>query len=240
MQKAYGFNPFRRLKMVVPYANEIKTGILRNAFLEHMRPVLDSLPEEINHWLLDNVHIRTSRRRCIGDILVNYKKYAKLDQTQCCCQQLQRNFARYNCQLPMVNGHVAFTGDQYEGPRKHILTQNCDNQPTPNSSRDAHVIMDNINDTLSKLPWAWRRTLQDNGARQFTDVQALSSVCQHGQTQHTCAHEKDVIRIAKDLRGACITRLDRHSANYTYAALRCTCKQQKKFLTCKKPGHMRC
>ena len=211
MQKSYGFNPFRKLKITVPYANKIKTGVLRKAFLEHMKPVFDSLPKEINHWLLDNVHIRTSRRQCIGDMLVNYKKFAKLDHAHCCCQKLQRSFAKYKVKLPMVGGHVAFTGDQYEGPRKHILTQNCDNQPTPNSNRDAHVIMGNINDTLSKLPWAWRRILQDNGASQFTDVQKLNSVCQHGQTEHTCAHEKDVTRMAKDLRGACITRLDRNA-----------------------------
>ena len=85
------------------------------------------------------------------------------------------------------------------------------NQPTPNSNRDAHVIMQNMNDTLSKLPWAWRKVLRTQGLDTISEIGQLGSVCQHGQTENVCVFERDVVRMRKDLKGACISKLDRNA-----------------------------
>ena len=209
--KAYGFNPFRKIKLTVPYATKIRTGRLRKALFEHIKPITDSLPKAILTWIQSNIEIKTCKRADIAKILVNFSHFAKAKQTQCCCKQLRHRMERYGCKLPEINGHIAFTGDQYTGPGKHILMQNCDNQPIPNGNRDIKMIQESIDEALDKLPKKWRMQLTKHGKQHFTNTKGLIGICETTHTNNSCANTEEVWKMRKDFKGACISKLDRNA-----------------------------
>ena len=108
--------------------------------------MMELLPDCIQHWILGNFKITTVRRDRIREMLVNLRPCAKGEGVQCNCAKLQK---MHNNKLPMANGHVAFVGDWYCGPCKHVLTQNCDNVPKPDERLDARRLQKQMDKAIN-------------------------------------------------------------------------------------------
>ena len=194
--KGFTFKPYT---FRVPHFHCVATKKLTDLLHNMIRAQLHKLPI----WLID-IHIKKAtvirtKHRDIANILCNHTRHAKTaEKAVCTCQDMPED-------MPRINGHVCFLGDEYNAPNAHILTQNAGNIPTPSLAS----ITQDICKSLSLLATSRNRPMP------WTDhlTKALSQDCarEAAMPRKQACTVQEVLLLKRALNGLVISPLDKNS-----------------------------
>ena len=91
--------------------------------------------------MADDTHTRFvhTKDKSIGDIMLNMGSAANADNVgrhTCKCNQIQSMWQqKFGCRLPMADGHIFFTSDDYCGPCKNIFEVSSKCVPTSTNTQ---------------------------------------------------------------------------------------------------------
>ena len=214
--RKYGFVPFKQLRFHAPFSPLLRKGEYRRFIVNTLAPVMEELPATIRTYILQNIRVTRKKRKNIGDMLVNFRFFAREQETKCGCKQVQAAMNKHGYKTPMVEGHVAFIGSKYEGPFKEVLQQNCKNTPMPTFKEDVLMAKGLWATDIKRLPPKWRKKLLDNKEvegkirLEESDLTLLRNSFRQEALPTTVKHNR-VKQLKQLLGGMCISTLDKNS-----------------------------
>ena len=212
----YGFTPFRKLRFKAPFSPNLRKGAYRKFVVATIQPLLEELSPSIENYILKNLKITRKKRANIGDILMNFRSHAKGGKAQCGCKYIQKKMRQQGWEPPMVDGHIAFTGAQYEGPFREVLQQNCQNTPVPDYKEDIRMARALWTQGIRKLPSKWRTKVNNSKLRPGGNLKLgawetdqLNKAFEQTTVLSTTSHKR-VRRLKHLLKSMCITPMDKN------------------------------
>ena len=119
------------LTIRLPYHKQLSTNRARAAIKELISTSTNWFPSLIS-WFVQSMKFVTTTPRSIGDMLNNVNNRWCNHDMPCCCNEIRLRFTQLGypveC-LPCTNGHILFTGREYNGPFADVLHTGSQNIP---------------------------------------------------------------------------------------------------------------
>jgi len=190
----FHFNPFRLLNLKIPFSPHLDKKLLITKLAKLWIEPLP-LPQVIKTWMVENIKITLTKRRCIGDNLTNYAKHIDTITPICNCAKIQARTPGYI--FPKHNGHIAFAAANYEGPLKHIMHQNCENVLPPSIGGDLNIVAKGLNEFEKKLHPKWKAEIENLSHNQWVDM--LKTCYTIKPELGNCGNHKHVLKLKKHI-----------------------------------------
>ena len=217
MEKRWHCNPLKPIILKVANAENVdKKELLDKTINDLYRNISQTfpIPKQWVQWQMAHTRFVHTKDKSIGDIMLNMGSAANADNVgrhTCKCNQIQSMWQqKFGCRLPMTDGHIFFTSDDYCGPCKNIFEVSSKCVPT---STNTQAIKSN-NRLLSKL----RYTI-GNVTFRLTDNQlggAEKAKGQGNRDQHkdfNCFPTRDEVDMVKKLLGHLVfSPIDKNSS----------------------------
>ena len=182
MEKRWFCNPLKPITLKVANAEYVdKKGLLAKVVDDLYKNISQTFPVPVEwvQWQIRHARFVHTKDKSIGETMLNnvMASAAKADNKEgqsCKCKEIQSMWRRrFGCQLPMADGHIFFTNDDYCGPCKKVFQVSSKCVPTSTKTQ----AMKANNKLLSKL----RYTIGETTFR-LTDGQAdLHGKCEEKQ-----------------------------------------------------------